>query len=51
MFKVSLTTIAELYNEDDNTINHHGFTRKVGMEKEKVKIYQANMTLHLFVCK
>ena len=38
MFKVSLTTIAELYNEDDNTINHHGFTRKVGMEEEKVKI-------------
>ena len=38
MFKVTLTTIAELYNEDDNTINHHGFTRKVGMEEVKVKI-------------
>ena len=38
MFKVTLTTVAELYNEDDNTINHHGFTRKVGMEEVKVKI-------------
>ena len=36
MLKVTLTTVAELYNDDDNTINHHGFTRKVGMEEEKV---------------
>ena len=27
--KVSLTTIAEIYNEDDHTINHHGFERNV----------------------
>ena len=43
IFKVSLTTIAELYNEDDNTINHHGFTRKVGMEEEKVKIHYTSI--------
>ena len=43
MFKVTLTTIAELYNEDDNTINHHGFTRKVGMEEVKVKIHHITL--------
>ena len=43
MFKVTLTTIAELYNEDDNTINHHGFTRKVGMEEVKVKIHHTTL--------
>ena len=26
---MSLTTIAEIYNEDDHTINHHGFERNV----------------------
>ena len=34
--KVTLTTVAEFYNEDNNTINHHGFKRKVGIEEEKV---------------
>ena len=29
VLKVSLTTIAEIYNEDDHTINHHGFDRNV----------------------
>ena len=48
MFKVTLTTIAELYNEDDNTINHHGFTRKVGMEEVKVKIHHT--TLRFNIC-
>ena len=43
MFKVTLTTVAELYNEDDNTINHHGFTRKVGMEEMKVKIHHTTL--------
>ena len=43
MFKVTLTTVAELYNEDDNTINHHGFTRKVGMEEVKVKIHHTTL--------
>ena len=36
--KVTLTTIAELYNEGDNTVNHHGFARQVereGNESEK----------------
>ena len=27
-----MTTVAELYNEDDHTVNHHGFSRNV---KEK----------------
>ena len=44
ILKVTLTTIAELYNDDDNTINHHGFTRKVGMEEEQVIFYQMTMT-------
>ena len=34
--KVTLTTVAEFYNEDNNTINHHGFKREVGIEEEKV---------------
>ena len=35
--KVSLTTVSELYNEDDHTVNHHGFSRNVmGEEKGKV---------------
>ena len=38
MLKVTLTTVAEFYNDDSNTINHHGFKRKV-MEEEKVKIH------------
>ena len=35
--KVTLTTVAELYNDDDDTINHHGFHRQVNkdtMEKD-----------------
>ena len=27
-----MTTVAELYNEDDHTINHHGFKRNVKEE-------------------
>ena len=35
--KVSLTTVSELYNEDDHTVNHHGFSRNVmGEDKGKV---------------
>ena len=36
--KVTLTTVAELYNEGDNAVNHHGFARQVereGNESEK----------------
>ena len=29
-----LLTLAELYNEDSNTINHHGFQRNVGELKK-----------------
>lgn len=35
--KVSLTTIVELYNEDDNTINHHGFNRDVQAKGNKIE--------------
>ena len=43
--KVTLTTVAELYNDGDNTVNHHGFARQVereGTESEKKvqNIYQ-----------
>ena len=32
-----MTTVAELYNEDDHTVNHHGFSRNVkGEDKGKV---------------
>ena len=41
MLKVTLTTVAELYNDDGNTINHHGFKRKIMKEEVKVKIYHA----------
>ena len=36
--KVSLTTVAELYNEDDSVINHHGFERDVKMEDKERKL-------------
>ena len=36
--KVTLTTVAEFYNEDNNTINHHGFKRKVGVGIEEEKV-------------
>ena len=29
-----LLTLAELYNEDSDTINHHGFQRNVGELKK-----------------
>ena len=41
MLKVTLTTVAELYNDDGNTINHHGFKRKIMKEGGKVIIYHA----------
>ena len=36
-----MTTVAELYNEDDHTVNHHGFSRNV-KEKDigKVGVHQ-----------
>ena len=44
-----MTTVIEMYNEDDNTINHHGFQRDVkakGNEiEEKVKFRAWNMSL------
>ena len=44
-----MTTVIEMYNEDDNTINHHGFQRDVkakGNEiAEKVKFRAWNMSL------
>ena len=30
-----MTTVAELYNEDDHTINHHGFKRNVKEEEDR----------------
>ena len=36
-----MTTVAELYNEDDHTVNHHGFSRNVkGEDKGKVGVHQ-----------
>ena len=32
-----MTTIVELYNEDDNTINHHGFNRDVQAKGNKIE--------------
>ena len=31
-----MTTVAELYNEDDHTINHHGFKRNVKEEDQRL---------------
>ena len=48
---MSLTTIAEIYNEDDHTINHHGFERNVkdtGREDElKVCMWTVYILLEL----
>ena len=47
---VSLTTIAEIYNEDDHTINHHGFERNVkdtGRENE-LKV-DSRFTVHILL--
>ena len=44
-YKVSLTTIAEIYNENDHTINHHGFDRNV---KEKEKIGETKVRRFIF---
>ena len=38
LLKVSLTTVAELYNEDDSVINHHGFERNVNKEDNERKL-------------
>ena len=45
VLKVSLTTIAEIYNENDHTINHHGFDRNV---KEKEKIGETKVRRFIF---
>ena len=41
-----LLTLAELYNEDSDTINHHGFQRKV---VEPKKMNDAEM-VHVLKC-
>ena len=33
LIKVIVFTILELYNEEDDGINHHGFTRDVSVKK------------------
>ena len=49
MLKVTLTTVAELYNDDGNTINHHGFKRKIMKEGGKVKIHHAAMSFEIIL--
>ena len=44
--QVMLLTLAELYNEDSDTINHHGFQRNVG---ELKKMNDAEM-VHVLKC-
>ena len=49
MLKVTLTTVAELYNDDGNTINHHGFKRKIMKEGGKVKIHHTAMAFEIIL--
>ena len=44
--KVSLTTVAELYNGDDHTVNRHGFQRNV---KEEENAIETKVGAHLFM--
>ena len=41
-FKVILTTIAELYNEGYNSVNHHGFAREIP-KASKVSVDKVNI--------
>ena len=41
--KVSLTTVSELYNGDDHTVNPHGFQRNV---KEKENAIETKVGAH-----
>ena len=57
MLKVTLTTVAELYNDDGNTINHHGFKRKIMKEGGKVKnplcghVIWDNFVIRNYICR